>query len=505
MSTRTRTPRSAEAAQSLQPAFILDPSALLSLADQDQRSVSGERSELRDSRSEALSERSETLADRCAASTGAPSHRAPADAVIDRAVNHARVRAAAGLPDVSALSNEVIDELLAGAQTAQQLAGPGGLLAALTKRLVERALEVELTDHLGYEPHLEPPGGAGNTRNGSIPKTLITDQGPVPIATPRDRDGSFQPQIVRKRQRRFEGFDDKILALYSRGLSTRDIGAHLLEIYGVTVGRDLISRVTDAVMDDVRAWCQRPLQDVYPVVFLDAMVLKIREGGSVQRRACYLALGVNIDGERDVLGMWFQETEGAKFWMQVLTDLKTRGVQDILICCVDGLKGFPQAIEATFPKTTVQLCIVHMIRNSLRYVPRREREQVARDLKPVYTAVDADCAQHALEAFDTKWGARFPVITQSWLENWEYVIPFLAFPPEVRRVIYTTNAIEALNRQLRKAIKTKGHFPNEDAARKLIYLAVHNAVPAWTRTRNWTSALLAFKIHFGDRLPDTAS
>jgi putative transposase len=231
-------------------------------------------------------------------------------------------------------------------------------------------------------------------------------------------------------------------------------------------------------------------------------VLKIREGGTVQRRACYLALGVTVEGERDVLGMWFEETEGAKFWMQVLAELKQRGVQDILICCVDGLKGFPEAIEAIFPQTVVQTCVVHLIRHSLKYVPRREREQVARDLKPIYTAVDADAAQQALEAFDEKWGKRFPVITQAWLNAWEYAIPFLAFPPEVRRVIYTTNAIEALNRQLRKAIKTKGHFPNEEAARKLIYLAITNPVPAWTRTRNWTTALLAFKIHFGDRLPD---
>lgn len=400
------------------------------------------------------------------------------------------------------LGDELIDELLAGARTEEEIVGPGGLLADLTRRLVERAMSAELTEHLGYERHQEPPGGTGNTRNGSTAKTLATEQGRVPIMTPRDRNGSFEPKIVRKGQRRFEGFDDKILALYSRGLSTRDIEAHLKEIYGVNVGRDLISRVTDTVMEDVRAWQQRPLEDVYPVVFLDALVLKIREGGSVQRRACYLALGVTVEGDRDVLGMWFQETEGAKFWMQVLTDLKQRGVQDILICCVDGLKGFPEAIEAIFPHTVVQTCVVHLIRHSLKYVPRREREQVARDLKPIYTAVDADAAQQALEAFDEKWGKRFPVITQAWLNAWEYVIPFLAFGPEVRRVIYTTNAIEALNRQLRKAIKTKGHFPNEEAARKLIYLAVTNAVPQWTRTRNWTTALLAFKIHFGDRLPD---
>jgi len=400
------------------------------------------------------------------------------------------------------LPDELIDELLAGARTEEEIAGPGGLLSQLTKRLVERALEVELTDHLGYLPHQEPPGGAGNTRNGSTPKSLITEHGEVRIETPRDRAGTFEPQIVRKRQRRFEGFDDKILALYSRGLSTRDIEAHLEEIYGVKVGRDLISRVTDTVMEDARAWQTRPLDDVYPVVFLDALMLKIRDGGSVQRKACYLALAITIDGDRDVLGMWFQDTEGAKFWMQVLTDLKTRGVRDILICCVDGLKGFPEAIEAVFPATTVQTCIVHLIRQSLRYVPRRQYDQVVKDLRPIYTAVDAEAALVALEAFEENWGDTLPVIGQAWRNSWEYVTPFLAFEPEVRRVIYTTNAIEALNRQLRKAIKTKGSFPSEDAARKLVYLAIQNAVPQWTRTRGWTKALLAFKIHFGERLPD---
>jgi putative transposase len=263
------------------------------------------------------------------------------------------------VPSDQRISDQVIDELLAGASTEEEIAGPGGLLARLTKRLVERAMEVELTDHVGYEAHSEPPGGAPNTRNGSTPKTLITEHGKVHLDAPRDRDGSFEPKIVRKRQRRFQGFDDKILALYSRGLSTRDIEAHLEEIYGVKVGRELISKVTDAVMDDARAWATRPLEDVYPVIFLDALVLKIRENGSVQRRACYLALGITLEGDRDVLGLWFQETEGAKFWMQVLSELKHRGVRDILICCVDGLKGFPEAIEAIFPKTTVQTCIVH--------------------------------------------------------------------------------------------------------------------------------------------------
>src|SRR5579859_3774649 len=395
--------------------------------------------------------------------------------------------AGAPIPDLpdevrDLLSDEVIDELLAGARTEEEIVGPGGVLAQVTKWLVERALRAELTEHLGYEPHEEPPGGTGNTRNGSTEKTLATEHGPVEIRTPRDRKGSFEPQLVRKGQRRFEGFDDKILALYSRGLSTRDIERHLADLYGVNVGRDLISRVTDSVLEDVREWQQRPLDDVYPVLYLDALVLKIREGGTVQRKACYLALGVTVEGERDVLGMWFQQTEGAKFWMQVLTDLKQRGVRDVLICCVDGLKGFPEAIEAVFPQTIVQTCIVHLIRHSLKYVPRRGYDQVVKDLKPIYTATDVDAAAEALERFDQKWGQQLPPVVKAWRENWEYVIPFMAFPPDVRRVVYTTNPIEALNRQLRKAIKTKGHFPNEEAAKKLIYLSIINASPKWTRS-----------------------
>ena len=400
------------------------------------------------------------------------------------------------------LPDEVIDQLLAGAKSEEEIVGPGGLMAQLTKRVVERALEVEISDHLGYEPHREPPGGTGNTRNGSTSKTLQTEHGPVDVRTPRDRAGTFEPQLVRKRQRRFEGFDEKILALYARGMSTRDIERHLQELYGAQVGRDLISRVTDAVIDDVRAWQSRPLEDVYPVVFLDALVLKVRDGGTVLRKACYLAMAIGMDGSREVLGLWFQETEGAKFWMQVLSELRHRGVQDILIACVDGLKGFPEAIEAVFPQTTVQTCIVHLIRTSLKYVPRRQYDAVVKDLKPIYTAIDSDHALQALDAFEHKWGAQLPPVVHAWRDSWEHVIPFLAFPPEVRRVIYTTNAIEALNRQLRKAVKTKGSFPSEDAARKLLYLAILNAVPQWTRTRGWTKALLAFKIQFGDRLPD---
>src|SRR3984885_2162676 len=338
------------------------------------------------------------------------------------------------------VGDELIDQLLAGARTQEEIVGPGGLLAQLTKRLVERALDAQLTDHLGYERGGAPPGGAGNARNGTTAKTLRTEHGPVRVETPRDRQGRLRPRLLPKRATRFAGFDDKIIALYARGMSVRDIEAHLAELYGVEVGRDLISRVTDAVVEDVREWQQRPLEDVYPGLFLDCLVVKIREAGTVQRRACYLALGVTLEGDRDVLGMWFQENEGAKFWLQVLHDLKQRGVRDVLIACVDGLKGFPDAIEAVFPDTWVQTCIVHLIRHSLRFVPRREREQVARDLRPIYTAVDADAALQALADFDQKWGKRFPPITKSWQDAWEQVIPFLAFPPDVRRVIYTTNA-----------------------------------------------------------------
>jgi len=403
--------------------------------------------------------------------------------------------------DCADLPDELIDELLAGARTPEEITGPEGLLQRLTKRLVERAMAAELSEHLGYEHGQAPPGGAGNARNGFTEKTVHTGHGSVRIEQPRDRRGSFEPQIVAKHRRRFEGFDGKIIAMYGRGMSVRDIQAHLRELYGVEVGHDLISRVTDAVLDDVREWQSRPLEDVYPILFLDALIVKVRDGGAVRNKACYVAIGVNLDGERDVLGLWFQSSEGAKFWLQVLNELKQRGVRDVLICCVDGLKGFPEAIEAVFPDAWVQTCIVHLIRQSLRFVPDKHRRQVANDLKPIYTAVDADAAAEALHAFEASWGERYPMIGKTWRETWEYVIPFLAFPAEVRRVVYTTNTIEALHRQIRKTIKTRGHFPTEEAARKLIYLAITNAERKWRQTYHWSSALLSFKIHFGDRLP----
>jgi len=427
--------------------------------------------------------------------------------IVEQALAQERVRRAGGLPDAvrDRLPDELIDELLAGRCGEAEIMGPSGLLGDLTRRLIERAMAGELTGHLGYEPHQEPPGGSGNTRNGSTPKTVQTTAGPVLIQRPRDRNGSYEPQIVKNGQRRFEGFDEQIVALYSRGMTTRDIEAHLREIYGASVGRDTISRVTDAVLEDAKDWQQRPLSPVYPIVYLDAMIIKIREGKAVQNIACYLAIGVNLDGEREVLGMWFQQTEGAKFWLGVLTELKHRGVDDVLVCCVDGLKGFPEAIEAVYPHTWIQTCIVHQIRASTRYVSYRERKHVAQDLKKIYTAIDRDDAERELEAFAEKWDHRYPMISASWIENWERIVPFLAFPADLRRIVYTTNTIEALNRQIRKHVKTRGSFPTQDAARKLLYLTIQNAQHNWRHAYNWSAALAALKIHFGDRLPDTPS
>ena len=381
----------------------------------------------------------------------------------------------------------------------EQITGPGGLLTQLAGRVIETALGAELTEHLGH-----PPGGmpaTGNVRNGSTAKTLQTDLGPVGIRTPRDRDASFQPQLVGKRQTRLAGLDAKILALYAGGMTVRDIAAHLAELYGIEVSPDTISNVTDAVLEDVQAWRTRPLDAVYPIVYFDALWVRVREDRSVRNRACYLAMGVTCDGDREVLGIWWQETEGAKFWLAVLNDLQRRGVHDVLIACVDGLTGFPDAIGAVFPQAWVQTCIVHQIRSSLRYVNYRDRRTVAKDLRPIYTATNAEQAEKALAAFDKQWGAQYPMIAQGWRANWEHIIPFLSLPGELRRVVYTTNTIEALHRQIRKAIKTRGHFPDDQSATKLIYLAIEKSEGKWRSNRAWTAARAALKIHFGDRFP----
>lgn len=382
---------------------------------------------------------------------------------------------------------------------AEELSGPGGLLSQLAGRVVEAALEAEMTDHLGHPPGGVPSGS--NVRNGATSKTVQTDLGPVQIATPRDRQGSFEPQLLPKRVTRLAGLDDKVIGLYAGGMTVRDISAHLSELYGTEIGRDTISNITDAVLADVEAWRTRPLDEVYPIVYFDAMVVKVREDRSVRNMACYLALGVTVDGEREVLGIWWQETEGAKFWLAVLNDLKRRGVADVLIACVDGLKGFPDAIEATFPKTWVQTCVVHLIRASLRYVNYRDLKKVASALRPIYTAENADAAMVELERFDSEWGKRYPATVRVWREAWEHMIPFLALPDELRKAVYTTNTIEGLHRQIRKAIKTRGHFPDQQAATKLIYLAIIKADAKWQRSRTWSAPRAALKIHFGDRYP----
>lgn len=396
------------------------------------------------------------------------------------------------------LPQDALEDALKGLES-QDITGPGGLLAQLAGRVIQTALESEMTDHLGH-----PPGGvpmSSNVRNGSGSKRVSTDLGPVEVRTPRDRDGSFEPKLVAKRQTRLAGLDDKILGLYAGGMTVRDISSHLSELYATEIGRDTISRITDAVLEDVAAWRSRPLERVYPIVYFDAMFVKVREDRSVRSRACYLALGVTCDGDREVLGIWWQETEGAKFWLAVLNDLKRRGVDDVLIACVDGLKGFPDAIEAVFPLAWVQTCIVHLIRSSLRYVNYRDRKKVASALRPIYCAANAEDAHVELDRFDETWGAAYPMIPTAWREHWPHVIPFLALPDGLRRAVYTTNTIEALHRQVRKAIKTRGHFPDEQSATKLIYLAIQRAEAKWQKNRAWTAARAGLKIHFNDRFP----
>lgn len=398
------------------------------------------------------------------------------------------------------LDKELIDKLLAGYKGPEDLIGEQGLLKQLTKALVERAMNAELTHHLGYEKH-DPSGrGSGNSRNGTSRKKLKGDFGEAEIEVPRDREGTFTPQIVAPHQRRFTGFDDKILSMYARGMTTREIQGHLEEIYGVEVSPSLISSVTDAVVEEVKEWQSRPLEPLYPILFLDALMVKMRHEGRVENRAVYVAVGIDLEGRKDVLGLWTSANEGAKFWLQVLTELRNRGVKDVFIACVDGLKGFPQAIETMFPQAQVQTCIVHLVRASLNYVGWKERKQVAADLKEVYRAATVEEAEQRLAQFAAKWDNRFASIATLWRRQWPQVIPFFAFPPEIRKVIYTTNAVESLNMSLRKALKPRMAFPNEEAALKVMYLALRNLIRKWEQVRDWKAALNCFTVLWQDRI-----
>lgn len=400
------------------------------------------------------------------------------------------------------IDNELIDKLLKDYRKPEDLTGENGLLKQLTKRLLERAMAAEMTEHVGYEKHEISGRGSGNSRNGTSSKTLKGTFGELPIAVPRDRNGTFEPQIIGKHQRRFTGFDANIISLYSRGLTTREIQQHLEEIYQVEVSASLISSVTDEVSDEVRAWQNRQLDAVYAVVYLDAIRFKIRDSGHVLNKAIYVAIGINMDGMKEVLGLWIAQTEGAKFWLQVVTELKNRGVNDIFIACVDGLKGFPEAIETVFPNTEIQLCIVHLVRNSLNFVGWKERKEVAQDLRKIYTSATESEAEMRLEEFVEKWDAKFPTISKSWRANWVRVIPFFAHPPEIRKIIYTTNAIESINMSLRKVTKTRSSFPNDESVMKLLFLALRNIAKRWTMpVQNWKAALNRFAIIYEDRMP----
>lgn len=397
---------------------------------------------------------------------------------------------------------DLIDQLLKDYKSPEDVLGENGLLKQLTRAVLQRAMQAELTDHLGYEKHSPEGKNSGNSRNGKSRKTLKGSFGTLPIDVPRDRQASFEPKIVPKGQTRFDGFDDMILSLYARGMTTREIKQHIEEIYQVEVSPGLISQVTDAVIDEVRAWQSRPLERVYPILYLDCIMVKVRDGAHIRNKAIYLVIGVNLEGIKEVLGMWVAQTEGAKFWLGVVTELRNRGVEDIFIACVDGLKGLPEAIETVFPKTEVQLCIVHLVRQSLNYVGWKQRKEVASDLKLIYSSATREEAELRLEEFAQKWDCRYPTISPQWRRNWERIVPFLAYPDEIRRVIYTTNAIESLNRGLRKIIKNRGSFPTDEAAMKLLYLAIENISAKWNRPiKEWRGALNRFAIVFEGRLP----
>jgi transposase-like protein len=396
----------------------------------------------------------------------------------------------------------LLDELLEGCESTEDIFGKHGLMNRLTKRVVERALCAELTEHLGYAPHASEGRGSGNARNGTTPKTVQTANGDLSLQVPRDRQGTFEPILVPKRQRRLEGFDAKVLALYARGLTTRDIQGHLEELYGVEVSPTLISTITDAVLEDVRTWQSRPLDVVYPILYFDCLFVKSRQEGVVKNKAVYVALGVNLQGEKELLGLWISATEGATFWLSIFTELQQRGVRDCFVACVDGLTGLPEALETVFPQTQVQLCIVHKVRQSLRYVVWKERRAVARDLRAIYGAATLPEAEHALERFAALWDARYPTISAAWRRDWSRLTIFFDYPPEIRKAIYTTNAIESVNFSLRKVLKSRGAFPTDESILKVLYLGMQRIAKKWTMPiPHWTRALNQFAILLGDRVP----
>lgn len=399
-------------------------------------------------------------------------------------------------------SPELLDELIGESKTAQELLSSGGVIKELSKALLERMLSGEMSHHLGYEKYEAIGKNSGNSRNGRSKKTLKGEFGEMELAIPRDREASFEPLMVPKYETRFAEFDQKIISLYARGMSERDIAEQLQDLYGIEVSHGLISQVVSEVIEEVTSWQNRALDEVYPVVYFDALVVKVREEKQVIKKHLYLALAINVEGDKELLGMWLAENEGAKFWLSVMNELKNRGLKDIFIACVDGLSGFPEAIEAAFPQTLIQLCIVHMIRNSLKFVPWKQRKQVAHDLKTIYQAATLEQAEQALTDFSEKWDDAFPMISQSWWRHWDNLSTFFDFPPEIRKVIYTTNAVESLNSSFRKVLKTKRSFPNDESVYKLIYLALKNIAKKWTRPiPNWALALNQFAIMFQDRLP----
>ncbi len=403
---------------------------------------------------------------------------------------------------MAGIKDELLDELLKDYAEPEDLLGKNGIIAQLKKRLIERAMEAEMDDHLGYKKHETKGHGSGNSRNGRTSKSLITDDSQIDIDVPRDRNSEFEPQIVPKGKRRFDGFDGKIIAMYARGMSTRDIQATLEEIYGVEVAPSLISTVTESIIDDFHAWQSRPLDEIYPIVFFDCLVVKVREERKIRNKSVYLALGVNMEGQKELLGLWIAKNEGASFWLGVITELKNRGVKDMFIAAIDGLKGFPEAIETVYPKTEIQLCIVHMIRNSCKYVSWKDRKALCADLKKIYGAATIEEAELALTDFSAKWDPKYPSVSQLWQRHWDRITPFIDYPNDIRKAIYTTNAIESVNRSLKKILKTKGSLPNDEAVFRLLYLALGNISKKWTMPiRNWKMALGQFAIRFADRFP----